>query len=360
VTQLFNTIDFANGRTMKNRFMLAPLTNTQSHTDGTLSDDEYTWLTMRAKGGFGLTMTCAAHVQAQGQGFPGQLGIFSDDHLPGLSRLANGINKEDSLSMVQLHHAGMRSPEKLIGCKPQCPSDNEQWGARALSTKEVEQLIEDFICAAVRAEKAGFDCVEVHGAHGYILAQFLSRSTNQRTDQFGGSAENRGRVINTIIDGIRERCASNFILGLRLSPERFEVELADIIEYAQTVLNDGKIDFLDMSLWDIFKEPEDQAYKGRSLMSYFTELNRGKVALGVAGKMRTPEEINQAMASGIDFVLLGRAAIMHHDYPYKMQADNNFVPVSNPVSADHLRTEGLGEAFVSYMSGWKGFVKEQS
>ena len=315
MNNLFQSLAFPSGATMKNRFMLAPLTNTQSHVDGTLSDDEYNWLTMRASGGFGLTMSCAAHVQAQGQGFPGQLGIFSDDHLPGLTRLADGIKERDSLSMVQLHHAGMRSPKDLIGCQPQCPSDNSKWGARALSTEEVEQLIEDFICAAVRAEQAGFDGVEVHGAHGYILAQFLSSETNQRTDQFGGNAENRGRPIKQIIDGIRDRCRSDFILGLRLSPERFEVALGDIIDFSQSVLNDGKIDFLDMSLWDIFKEPEEDAYKGRSLMSYFTELERGNVALGVAGKLRTPEEITQAMEENIDFVLLGRAAILHHDYP---------------------------------------------
>lgn len=360
MTKLFTPLNFANGRTMKNRFMLAPLTNQQSHTDGILSDDEYRWLTMRAKGGFGLTMTCAAHVQSQGKGFPGQLGIFSDDHLPGLTRLAQGINNENSLSMVQLHHAGMRSPEELIGCQPQCPSDNEKWGARALSTKEVEQLVEDFIIAAVRAEKAGFDGVEVHGAHGYILAQFLSSATNQRNDQFGGSVENRGRVIKRIIDGIRERCSSDFILGLRLSPERFEVALADIIEFAQSVLDDGKIDFLDMSLWDVFKEPEEVKYQGRSLMSCFTELRRGKVALGVAGKLRTPEEIERIMASDIDFVLLGRAAILHHDYPLQMQNNTDFIPVSNPVSADHLRDQGLGEAFVKYMSGWDGFVEPKS
>jgi len=80
------------GPAMPNRLMLAPLTNLQSHADGTLSDDEFTWLTKRAEGGFGLTMTCAAHIQAIGQGFPGQLGIFSDDHLPGLTRLAAALN----------------------------------------------------------------------------------------------------------------------------------------------------------------------------------------------------------------------------------------------------------------------------
>lgn len=356
MSNLFQPIHFKSGSSLKNRFMLAPLTNTQSHTDGRLSDDEYHWLTMRAKGGFGLTMTCAAHVQAVGQGFPGQLGIFGDEHLEGLTRLAKGIQAEDSLAVVQLHHAGMRSPEDLIGQAPVCPSDHEETGAVALSSEAVEALIEDFICAAERAEKAGFDGVEIHGAHGYILAQFLSATINQRQDQFGGSIENRMRPITAIIDGIRARCRPDFLLGLRLSPERFDVHLPDIIEVAKAILAAGKIDFLDMSLWDSFKEPEDEAYKGRSLLSYFTELKRGDVALGIAGKLRNPEEVNRAMESGIDFVMLGRAAILHHDFPLQMQADSNFTPVRNPVSADHLRAEGLGEAFITYMSGWKGFV----
>jgi 2,4-dienoyl-CoA reductase-like NADH-dependent reductase (Old Yellow Enzyme family) len=356
MSNLFQPIHFKSGTSLKNRFMLAPLTNTQSHADGTLSDDEYHWLTMRAKGGFGLTMTCAAHVQAVGQGFPGQLGIFGDNHLPGLTRLAQGIKAEDSLAVVQLHHAGMRSPADLIGQAPLCPSDHVETGATALSTEAVEQLIEDFICAAERAEKAGFDGVEIHGAHGYILAQFLSGTINQRKDQYGGSIENRMRPITEIIDGIRARCRADFLLGLRLSPERFDVQLGDIIEVAKLVLAAEKIDFLDMSLWDSFKEPEEEAFKGRSLLSYFTELERGNVALGIAGKLRNPEEINRAMEAGIDFIMLGRAAILHHDFPMQMQADSNFTPVRNPVSADHLRTEGLGEAFITYMSGWKGFV----
>jgi 2,4-dienoyl-CoA reductase-like NADH-dependent reductase (Old Yellow Enzyme family) len=356
MSNLFQPLQFKSGSSLKNRFMLAPLTNTQSHADGRLSDDEYHWLTMRAKGGFGLTMTCAAHVQAVGQGFPGQLGIFGDEHLEGLTRLAQGIKNENSLAVVQLHHAGMRSPAELIGQAPVCPSDHPETGATGLSTAAVEQLIEDFICAAERAEKAGFDGVEIHGAHGYILAQFLSGTINQRQDQFGGSIENRMRPITEIIEGVRSRCRPDFLLGLRLSPERFDVHLPDIIEVAKVILAAGKIDFLDMSLWDSFKEPEDEAFKGRSLLSYFTELERGDVALGIAGKLRNPDEVNRAMAAGIDFIMLGRAAILHHDFPLQMQADQNFTPVRNPVSADYLRAEGLGEAFITYMSGWKGFV----
>jgi len=104
---------------------------------------------MRAQGGFAITMTCAVHVQANGQGFPGQLGIFNDDQLEGHRRLAAAIKAEDSLAMVQLHHAGMRSPAELIDGLPLGPSANEETGARALTTTEVETLRDDFIAAAI-------------------------------------------------------------------------------------------------------------------------------------------------------------------------------------------------------------------
>ena len=121
---LFAPLSLTHGPALKNRFMLAPLTNLQSAPDGVLSDDEFKWLTYRAKGGFALTMTCAANVQRIGQGFPGQLGVFGDQHLPGLTRLAETIRESGSLAVVQLHHAGMRSPKDLIGEAPACPAYN--------------------------------------------------------------------------------------------------------------------------------------------------------------------------------------------------------------------------------------------
>jgi len=356
MTTLLDPMSFLRGPGMKNRFMLAPLTNSQSHEDGVLSDEEYRWLTMRAQGGFGLTMTCAAHVQAIGQGFPGQLGVFGDEHLDGLTRLAAGINTEDSVSIVQLHHAGMRSPAELIGGQPVCPSADEETGSRALEHDEVLQLIDDFVAAAVRSEQAGFDGVEIHGAHGYIVAQFLSPEINRRTDEFGGSLENRARLLFAIIDGIREQCSPDFILGVRLSPERFGLRLAEMIDVAEQLLAGQKIDFLDMSLWDVFKEPEEDEFAGRTLMSCFTELDRGDVRLGVAGKIRTPEDAERALAAGADWVMLGRAAILHHDFPNRYEADPRFVPVENPVTREYLADEGLSEAFITYMAGWKGFV----
>jgi 2,4-dienoyl-CoA reductase-like NADH-dependent reductase (Old Yellow Enzyme family) len=341
---------------MKNRFMLAPLTNTQSHKDGTLSDVELNWIEMRAKGGFGSTMSAAAHVQANGQGFPGQLGIFSDDHIEGLARMAALIKKHDSVAIVQLHHAGNRSPADVIGGTPVCPSDDPESGARALSTVEVAELIEAFIAAAKRAETAGFDGVEVHGAHGYIISQFLSPEINKRTDQYGGSLENRSRIIFDVVNGIRARCRPDFNVSIRLSPERFGLRLAEVIKVAQRLLNEGAIDFLDMSLWDCFKEPVEEEFKGRSLLSYFAELDRGNVKLGVAGKINSTKAAEACLDQGVDFVLLGRAAILHHDFPLQAEQDADFVAASLPVSADYLRGEGLGENFLVYMSGWKGFV----
>lgn len=376
---MFAPLSLARGPCWKNRLALAPMTNQQSHPDGTLSDEEFRWLTMRAEGGFSLTMTCAAHVQENGQGFPGQLGVFDDRHIAGLSRLATAIRARGSVSSVQLHHAGCRSPRDIVAV-PVCPSDNEATGARGLTLAEVEQLVEDFVAAAVRCERAGFDGVEIHGAHGYILAQFLSPETNKRDDRYGGSNENRTRIIREIIAGIRTRCRPTFQLGLRISPERFGLVLGDMVKVAQDVLAEGSLDYLDVSLWDVFKEPEDESFRGRSLLSYFTSLERGDTRLGVAGKIRTVADAERALSLGVDFLLVGRAAIIHHDFPtlgtlligihhllvslllplFSAAADPEFRPLEPPISRAHLAAEGLSPAFIEYMARpfWGGFVKE--
>jgi 2,4-dienoyl-CoA reductase-like NADH-dependent reductase (Old Yellow Enzyme family) len=344
---------------MANRFMLAPLTNLQSHADGTLSDEEFHWLTMRARGGFGSTMTCAAHVQRIGQGFPGQLGVFGDEHREGLTRLASAINNH-SVSLLQLHHAGIRSPHDLIGEAPVGPSADVDTGARELSTAEVEALTSDFVAAALRAQTAGFHGVELHGAHGYLLCAFISADTNRRTDRYGGSLENRSRLLFDCVAEIRRQCRPDFIVGVRLSPERFGMKLAEAKEVAQRLFDEAHIDFLDMSLWDCFKLPAEEEHGDRLLIEHFAQLDRGDVRLGVAGKLTTPADVARVMEFGVDFALLGRAAIIHHDFPNKMALDLDFVPLTLPVTADHLRAEGLSDKFLAYMGTWKGFILEST
>jgi len=357
MTDLFSPLTLARGPAIKNRFMLAPMTNQQSHADGRLSDSEFNWLTKRATGGFGLVMTCASHVQAVGQGFSGQLGIFGDQHLEGLARLASEIKARGSLSAVQLHHAGYRALPDLVGT-PVCPSADEKTGARALGLDEVEQLRDDFIAAAKRAERAGFDGVEVHGAHGYVIAQFLSPEVNRREDRYGGSLENRARLLFEIIDGIRAECRADFQVGVRLSPERFGQRLGDIRDISAQLLREEKIDYLDMSLWDVTKEPQEEAFKGTSLLKHFTDLPRGNVRLGAAGKIMSGPAAAAVIDAGCDFVSVGRAAILRHDFPERVRRDPNYDSPALPVTAEHLLDEGLDHTFIAYMSSWPGFVAE--
>ncbi len=354
---LHSTLSLASGATLANRFVLAPMTNLQSAPDGVLSDDEYRWLTMRAGGGFGLTMTCAASVQEEGVGFPGQLGCHDDKHLPGLTRLAAGIKAHDSHAVVQIHNSGMRAL-KRDGMKLMCPSDNEEFGALAMTLDEVRHARDCFIAAAQRAQKAGFDGVELHGAHGYLIGQFLSAEINKRGDAYGGSPENRARFLLECIDGVRAAAKPGFSLGVRLSPERFGMDLLEVRDLAQRLMREAKIDYLDMSLWDVFKEPTEEAHKGKPLAHFFTELDRGRVRLGAAGKLTTGEAAQRCLDMGFDFATIGRGAILHHDFPRRVEADWRFTPAALPVSAEYLRAEGLGEAFVTYMRTWKDFVAE--
>lgn len=353
MTKLFDPITLPSGAVLKNRFVLAPLTNLQSHPDGVLSEDEFNWLTLRAKGGFALTMTCAASVQESGVGFPGQLGFHDEKHVPGLTRLAGAIKQHGSLAIAQLHHGGLRAMKT-----PKAPSADEKIGAEAMTLDEIAQSRDCFIAAAQRAERAGFDGVELHGAHGYLICSFLSPELNRREDRYGGSIENRSRFLLEMIDGVRAATKPGFTVGVRLSPERWGLKVLEIRDVAQRLLNDAKIDFLDMSLWDVRKEPDEEALKGRTLASFFTDLKRGKIPLGAAGKIMSAQDAREVLAAGFDFPVIGRGAILHHDFPQRVAADANFTAIATPVSEAYLRGEGLGTAFVNYMRTWKGFVSE--
>ena len=350
---------FSCGTSMKNRFMLAPLTNQQSHENGQLSDEEFHWLTLRAKGQFGLVMTCASHVQEIGKGFPGQLGIFGDQHIEGHQKLAQEIKSHGSLAVIQLHHAGMRAPKDVIKQQAVCPSDSEKTGARALSLEEVIQLREDFINAAIRAQSCGYNGVEVHGAHGYVLTQFLSSIINQRSDEYGGSLQNRSRLLFEIVQGIREKCGTEFLLGVRLSPEKFGMNLEEVKTICEQLAEGSLIDFLDVSLWDCFKMPEDENHQNVSLLEQFTSLDLKNVKLTVAGKIRSGKDVFKILDSGVDFVSIGRSGILHHDFPKQVMDDSNFEPIETPISVQHLKNEGLSDTFIQYMRRWPEFVQNE-
>ena len=203
--RLSDPLDLPHGPTWRDRLALAPLTNTQSHADGTLSDAERAWLVARGRGGFGQVMTAAAYVTPAGQAWGGQLGIASDAHLPGLVALAEELRATGAASAVQLHHGGRRADPALSGRPNQCPWDDPDKQAVAMTTAEVEQVVADFVAAAVRAEQAGFDGAQLHGAHGYLIGQFLdgfhvahvngTMSVADRADILRGFADDDCRLV---------------------------------------------------------------------------------------------------------------------------------------------------------------------
>lgn len=353
---LTDPVHLPHGSPLPNRFALAPLTNVQSNADGTLSDDEYAWLVARGRGGFALTMTCAAFVSPAGQAWAGQLGISGDQHLPGLRRLAEGLRATGTRSSVQLHHGGRRADPALTGGANQCPWDEPTKNAVAMTTGEVEAVVEDFVAAAVRAERAGFDGVELHGAHGYLLGQFLDARHNLREDRYGGSLDNRLRVVLDTMQAIRDATGPDFQLGLRLTPEGNGIALPEGREMARRVLASELLDYLDMSLWDVFMRPRGEGHEGL-LIDHFTDLPRHGAALGVAGSVLSAADAQWCLAKGADLVTVGTGAILHHDFAARAAADPTFVARDRPVSRETLLAEHVGPAFVDYLAaGWDDLV----
>ncbi|MHA7177785.1 NADH:flavin oxidoreductase [Arthrobacter sp. Sr24] len=358
MTNLSDPLVLRHGRPLPNRLVLAPLTNQQSNPDGTLSDDELTWLLARAEGGFGLLQTAAAYVNPAGQVWPGQLGISSDDHLPGLERLAAAVSAAGARPSVQLHHGGVRAEKSLTGLDVVGPWDDAQTGVRAMTTEEVHLAVEDFVAAAARAEKAGIDGIEVHGGHGYLVGQFLDASNNLRQDGYGSDPAGRSRFVKEVVRAIRERTGPNFHVGLRLSAERYGVVLADTVELVRELFASGNIDVLDLSLWDVEKLPANAPDGGRTLLEHFLDLPRHGTALGVAGHMSDSAAVQRVLDQGVDLAYIGKAAIADHAFARRAIAEPDYRGPSFPVTREHLRAQKLGEPFVSYFaSNWPHLVE---
>ena len=265
-----------NGLMIPNRSVLAAMTNKQSHADGTLSDEEIAFLTRRAEGGFGIITTAASHVQESGQGWEGEFGVWGDHHLPGLTSLAKQLKQYDSRSFVQIFHGGMRAPSSITGRQASSASVNfiseSEGSSRRLSISEVEETISCFIKAAQRCEQAGFDGVELHGAHGYLIAQFLGSNTNRRSDEFGGDVEQRCTFLLRIIRGIREVVSDEFAIMVRLSPvsEEIGITMEDTKQVIDLLVKE-KIDALHISCWDVFEKQTNGRVMTEEIQYYNSE-----------------------------------------------------------------------------------------
>jgi 2,4-dienoyl-CoA reductase-like NADH-dependent reductase (Old Yellow Enzyme family) len=347
-------VTFRSGLTLPNRIALAAMTNKQSHADGTIGDDEMHWLLSRADGGFGLVCTCAAHVAKDGQGWAGELGIFDDRHIDGLSRLAARVRDRGAAPFVQIFHGGRRADPKLT--KEPAWSATAEDGIRAATVDDLARVIEQFGDAAARAYDAGMEGVEIHGAHGYLLTQFLSSTENRREDAWGGPLENRARLIRAVLRRVRERTDEAFTVGVRISPEDFGnakgLDLDESLEVARWLADDGA-DFVHLSLWrsaeNTKKRPDAHA------VSLFRAVLPEDVRILVAGQIWSRADAERLVGLGADVVALGRSAIANPDWPMRAR-DPEWQPRRPPFTEEELRARALSPPFAQYMRQWKGFV----
>jgi 2,4-dienoyl-CoA reductase-like NADH-dependent reductase (Old Yellow Enzyme family) len=354
----FSPLALRPGVVARNRIWLAPLTNQQSHADGSLGDDELRFLAMRADGGFGLVETCAAYVARDGKAWPGELGVHDDAMLPGLRRLASRIHEGGALASAQLFHGGLRASREVSGVPT--------WSAsayaapdlleppRAATEDDLRGVIDAFAAAAHRCATAGFDAIELHGAHGYLLSQFLSTVYNQRTDRWGGSLENRARLIREVLRAVRA-AAPSVVLGVRLSPEDYGqakgIDLDETLEVARWLADEG-MELLHLSLWNA--ELPTKKRPDAFATPLFRAAVGDRVRIVVAGKITGAEGIATQLARGADAVAIGRAAIANADAPRSLREGRPLD--APPIPVETLRARGLSPPFVEYMRKWKGFV----
>lgn len=359
VSDLFKPMTLLHGPAMRNRFMLAPLTNQQSERDGTASEFDLDWIEQVSQADYALIQTGAATVEASGIAYDRQLGIHCDAHLPRLQKMASSIRRGGALSAVQLHHAGHRA-NPLIGGVPAPASGDTLPGIGPLATEQVARVRDSFIMAALRAQRAGFDGVALHGAFGWILSEFMSPQLNDRGDRYGGSVQNRARLTIEVLEGIRRACGPTFQIGWRLSVERYGLRLEELREITADILDRELIDYLDLALWDSAQLVREGVFRGRTMLSVFTSLPRKGVRVGTAGKIMSAQRAAQLLDEGCDYILVGRAGILVRDFPRRVRTDPNYDSPPLPVTAQYLRTGGLSERFIDHMRGWPYFVEPDS
>jgi 2,4-dienoyl-CoA reductase-like NADH-dependent reductase (Old Yellow Enzyme family) len=251
MSKLFESSEI-NGLQLENRFVRSATWEGMATDEGACTPELIDLMVTLAKGGVGLIITSHAYVQKVGQAGFRQLGIYNDDMIPGLQEMAGAIHENWGKTVCQLAHAGFFANAQLSGQTPFAPSIVEgiaEGPRRELTKEDIRNIIEAFAAAAKRAQTAGFDGVQIHAAHGYLLSQFISPLFNQRTDEYGGPIENRARMALEVTQAVRESVGSNFPVLIKLNSKEFVdggLTMQDFVQ-AGKMLADAGIDAIEIS-----------------------------------------------------------------------------------------------------------------
>lgn len=309
---------------LKNRLVMPAMNSHYADEEHHFTEQALNYYGERALGGFGLLITEFLCVSEEGLAYPMQAAIYDDRFIPSLSRLTERIHQNGGKIFAQLHHGGRMQGKgstslPAVGASA-IPDASNMIPIHQLGTEEIPGVVQKFVDAALRAQKSGFDGVEIHGAHGYLLAQFLSAGVNKRTDCYGGSITNRARIVCEIIRGIKAACGQDFPVSVRTSGDE-GYKGGNTIEVAAAQCR-------------LFEEAGADAVHvshGIAIHSYFSEsgfnlkyVRRVKEVVSIpvigVGRLNDPALIASALESGdLDFAALGRESVCDPHLPEKIR-----------------------------------------
>lgn len=326
--EILSPFTLPNGTQLKNRVMMAPMTTCTGYYDGSITDELVDYYRDRA-GTIGTVIVECGFIDELGLAFPGAIGLDSDNKIEGLAKIAKAIQSKGSKAVIQVYHGGRMVDPKLIGGQttvgPSAIAAPREGAAtpRELSADEVDGMIAKFGDAVRRAIKAGFDGVEIHGANTYLIQQFFSPNSNQRTDKWGGSRENRARFPLAILEVtqkmVRQYADPSFIIGYRFSPEEMEVPgiRFDDTMYLMEQLAEQGLHYVHWSMGYTLRPSIVDRNDPTPLIQKYVALRSEKLAqipvVGVGGIVNKADA-DIAIENGYDLVAVGKACIAFPDW----------------------------------------------
>ena len=312
-----------NGMVLANRFVRSATWEGMAGEDGGVTPKLIDCMINLARGGIGLIISGHTYIHRAGQAGPWQLGVYSDDLIPGLTAMADAVHKNNGKIVMQLAHAGFFANAKLSGHQPFAVSDVEgiaKSPRKEMTVQEIGEIVQAFAEAAKRAKRAGFDGVQIHSAHGYLMSQFLSPAFNRRTDKYGGSVENRARALTETLRAIRSSVGQDYPVLVKMNSSDFienGLNLEDSIQVGK-MLEEGRIDAIELSggvLTSDKLSPSRMGIHSEEKEAYFQQeakAFREKVAvpLILVGGNRSYNMAERIISEGIvDYISMSRPLI---------------------------------------------------
>ena len=324
---LFSPIDLG-PFSIRNRIVMPALGTNLASRRGEVTPQLLEHYRARARGGAGMIIVEGTSVHFSGRGFPFQLNVDHDDLIPGLRELTEAVHNEGARILIQLHHGGRNTDSRISGVQPIAPSAvRSPVGVetpRAMSAAEIENMIDTFASSAVRAKKAGFDGVEVHGAHEYLVSQFMSPYSNFRRDRYGGSPARRLRFAREIVQCIRAETGPDFLISFRISGDEYVpkgMHIKDSIAAAKSLVNAG-VDVIDVS-GGVYETPHliiSPMVLKQGVHIHLSEQMKKEIKVPVigVGRINTPGFAERVLSENkADLVAMGRAFVSDPEWPRK-------------------------------------------